>query len=58
MNRRTFVTLEAWLAVVVFYFFKYTLRSVLRVMMPQLTNSHTVNALGLSAIEGSLVPTG
>ena len=47
MNRRiTFVAVMAWLAVAVYYFFQYALRSAPSVMMPQLTDSFSDNALG------------
>jgi MFS family permease len=53
MNRRiTFAALMAWLAVAVYYFFQYALRSAPSVMMPQLTEAFSVNALGVSAIVG------
>lgn len=42
----------AWLAVAVYYFFQYALRSAPSVMMPQLTDAFSVNALGVSAIVG------
>jgi hypothetical protein len=50
MTRRiTFVAVLAWLAVAVYYFFQYALRSAPSVMMPQLTDAFSVNALGVSA---------
>ena len=53
MNRRiTFVAVKAWLVVAVYYFFQYALRSAPSVMMPQLTDAFSVNALGVSAIVG------
>jgi len=53
MNRRiTFVAVMAWLAVAVYYFFQYALRSAPSVMMPQLADAFSVNALGVSAIVG------
>jgi MFS family permease len=53
MNRRiTFVAVMAWLAVAVYYFFQYALRSAPSVMIPQLTDAFSVNALGVSAIVG------
>src|SRR6186713_3082592 len=42
----------AWLLVAVYYFFQYALRSAPSVMMPQLTESFAVDALGVSAIVG------
>ena len=42
----------AWLAVAVYYFFQYALRSAPSVMMPQLADAFSVNALGVSAIVG------
>src|SRR5436190_8203659 len=53
MTRRiTFVAVLAWLAVAVYYFYQYALRSSPSVMMPQLTDAFSVNALGVSAIVG------
>jgi MFS family permease len=53
MNRRiTFVAVMAWLAVAAYYFFQYALRSAPSVMMPQLADAFSVNALGVSAIVG------
>jgi MFS family permease len=53
MNSRiTVVAVIAWLAVAVYYFFQYALRSAPSVMMPQLTDAFGVNALGVSAIVG------
>jgi MFS family permease len=48
----TFVALMAWLGVAVYYFFQYALRSAPSVMMPQLTDAFSVDALGVSAIVG------
>ena len=49
MNRRiTFVAVMAWLAVAVFYFFQYALRSKPSVMMPRLTDAFSGNALGVA----------
>jgi MFS family permease len=42
----------AWLLVAVYYFYQYALRSAPSVMMPQLTDAFSVNALGVSAIVG------
>lgn len=42
----------AWLAAAVYYFFQYALRSAPSVMMPQLADAFSVNALGVSAIVG------
>src|SRR5688572_17998132 len=42
----------AWLLVAVYYFYQYALRSAPSVMIPQLTESFGVNALGVSAIVG------
>jgi MFS family permease len=42
----------AWLLVAVYYFYQYALRSAPSVMMPQLTESFAVDALGVSAIVG------
>src|SRR3974390_1640467 len=44
--------LVAWLLVAVYYFYQYALRSAPSVMMPQLTEAFSVNALGVSAIVG------
>src|SRR6476659_9575724 len=42
----------AWLLVAVYYFYQYALRSAPSVMMPELTETFGVNALGVSAIVG------
>jgi MFS family permease len=42
----------AWLLVAVYYFYQYALRSAPSVMMPQLTDAFSVDALGVSAIVG------
>src|ERR1700746_4065261 len=42
----------AWLLVTVYYFYQYALRSAPSVMMPQLSDAFSVNALGVSAIVG------
>src|SRR5689334_16987083 len=42
----------AWLLVAAYYFYQYALRSAPSVMMPQLTDAFSVNALGVSAIVG------
>src|SRR5215204_29938 len=42
----------AWLLVAVYYFYQYALRSAPSVMIPQLTESFGVDALGVSAIVG------
>jgi MFS family permease len=42
----------AWLLVAAYYFYQYALRSAPSVMMPQLTEAFSVNALGVSAIVG------
>src|ERR1043166_8684583 len=44
--------IAAWLLVAVYYFYQYALRSAPSVMMPQLTEDFSVNALGVSAIVG------
>jgi MFS family permease len=44
--------LGAWLLVAVYYFYQYALRSAPSVMIPQLTQSFGVDALGVSAIVG------
>src|SRR5947207_15826194 len=50
--RLRMAALGAWLLVAVYYFYQYALRSAPSVMMPQLTESFGVNALGVSAIVG------
>lgn len=45
-------SIGAWLLVSLYYFYQYALRSAPSVMMPELTNAFTVNALGVSAIVG------
>jgi MFS family permease len=53
MNPRiTVAALMAWLAVAVYYFYQYALRSAPSVMMPQLSEAFGVSALGVSAIVG------
>jgi MFS family permease len=42
----------AWLLVAIYYFYQYALRSAPSVMMPELTTSLGVDALGVSAIVG------
>jgi MFS family permease len=42
----------AWLLVALYYFYQYALRSAPSVMMPQLSDAFSVNALGVSAIVG------
>ena len=42
----------AWLLVAVYYFFQYALRSCPSVMMPQLQEALSLNALGVSAVVG------
>src|SRR5688572_31636461 len=44
--------LGAWLLVAIYYFYQYALRSAPSVIMPQLTQSLAVDALGVSAIVG------
>jgi MFS family permease len=48
----TLAAVCAWLLVAVYYFYQYALRSAPSVMIPQLTESFGVNALGVSAIIG------
>src|SRR5215467_2582367 len=50
--RISVAALMAWLLVAVYYFYQYALRSAPSVMMPQLTEAFSVNALGVSAIVG------
>src|SRR2546430_17035349 len=53
MNARLPVAaIGAGLLVAVYYFYQYALRSAPSVMMPQLTDAFSVNALGVSAIVG------
>src|SRR5258705_13779700 len=53
MNKRvTKGALVAWLLVAVYYFYQYALRSAPSVMIPQLTEAFSVNALGVSAMVG------
>ena len=53
MNSRLPVAaIGAWLLVAVYYFYQYALRSAPSVMMPQLSDAFSVNALGVSAIVG------
>jgi MFS family permease len=42
----------AWLLAAVYYFYQYALRSAPSVMIPQLTEAFSVDALGVSAIVG------
>lgn len=42
----------AWLLVALYYFYQYALRSAPSVMMPQLSDAFSVNALGVSAMVG------
>ncbi len=51
-SKITVAALSAWLLVAIYYFYQYALRSAPSVMMPQLTESFGVNALGVSAIVG------
>ncbi|HEX7862259.1 MAG TPA: MFS transporter [Verrucomicrobiae bacterium] len=51
-RRLSRVALGAWLLVAIYYFYQYALRSAPSVMMPQLTQSLGVDALGVSAIVG------
>ena len=44
--------LGAWLLVAVYYFYQYALRLAPSVMIPQLTESFGVTALGVSTIVG------
>src|ERR1700741_621062 len=50
--RISIAALGAWLLVALYYFYQYALRSAPSVMMPQLTDAFSVNALGVSAIVG------
>jgi len=53
MNPRfPLAAIAAWLLVAVYYFYQYALRSAPSVMMPQLSESFGVNALGVSSIVG------
>lgn len=51
-SRLPVAAIGAWLLVAVYYFYQYALRSAPSVMMPQLTDAFSVNALGVSAIVG------
>ena len=44
--------LVAWLLVAVYYFYQYALRSAPSVMIPQLSEAFSVNALGVAGIVG------
>src|SRR5947207_15618952 len=50
--RLRMAALGAWLLVLVYYFYQYALRSAPSVMIPQLTEAFSVNALGVSAMVG------
>ncbi len=53
MNSRLPIpALVAWLVVAVYYFYQYALRSAPSVMLPQLSEAFSVNALGVAAIVG------
>jgi MFS family permease len=53
MNPRFPVSaLVAWLLVAVYYFYQYALRSAPSVMIPQLSQAFSVNALGVAGIVG------
>src|SRR6186997_3031176 len=51
-SRLSAAALGAWLLVAVYYFYQYALRSAPSVMMPQLSESFGVTALGVSTIVG------
>lgn len=46
------VAAVAWLVAAVFYFYQYSLRSAPAVMMPQLSESFSLSALGVASIVG------
>ncbi|PWU16477.1 MAG: MFS transporter, partial [Verrucomicrobia bacterium] len=50
--RISLTAVAAWLLVAVYYFYQYALRSAPSVMMPQLTESFGVTALGVATIVG------
>ena len=50
--RLSAAAIGAWLLVALYYFYQYALRSAPSVMIPQLTETFAVNALGVSAIVG------
>jgi MFS family permease len=49
---RVSVAAVAWLVAAVFYFYQYSLRSAPAVMMPQLSESFSLSALGVASIVG------
>ena len=51
-SRLSVAAVGAWLLVAVYYFYQYALRSAPSVMIPQLTEAFSVNALGVSAMVG------
>src|SRR5580765_30374 len=51
-SKLSMAAIGAWLLVAVYYFYQYALRSAPSVMMPQLSEAFSVNALGVSAIVG------
>jgi MFS family permease len=51
-SKLSVAAIGAWLLVAFYYFYQYALRSAPSVMMPQLSDAFSVNALGVSAIVG------
>jgi MFS family permease len=51
-SKLSVAAIGAWLLVALYYFYQYALRSAPSVMMPQLSDAFSVNALGVSAIVG------
>src|SRR5262245_46385006 len=52
ISKLPIAALCAWLLVAIYYFYQYALRSAPSVMIPQLTESFGVTALGVSTIVG------
>src|SRR5262245_26941831 len=52
MNRGLKTAAIAWLVTAVYYFYQYTLRSAPAVMMPQLSEAFSLDALGVASMVG------
>jgi MFS family permease len=52
MNRGLQTAAIAWLVTAVYYFYQYTLRSAPAVMMPQLSEAFSLDALGVASMVG------
>src|SRR6516164_11290980 len=52
MSRGTRTAIAAWMITAVYYFYQYALRSAPAVMMPQLSHSFGLSALGVASIVG------